>query len=214
MEGCGPIASLGKSVGIIIPPPAYSGPKARIAVTDFTVQAAKVEGDVGTGLRQMLVKGLINSNRFLVVERKTPASIAQEEAFSALGSQTAPAADLIITATVAEFEPRSSGGRAGLGGGGGSGSGLMGGLLGASLNKTYVAMDIRIVDASTSEVLSTSRLQGQAADNAAPEPSGNWALGEGLSGYAHTPMEKAIQDCVKEAVRYISGAVPAGYYKY
>jgi curli biogenesis system outer membrane secretion channel CsgG len=43
---------------------------------------------------------------------------------------------------------------------------------------------------------------------------GSWALGVGLSGYANTPMEKAIRICIIEAVRYISQTIPANYYKY
>jgi len=44
--------------------------------------------------------------------------------------------------------------------------------------------------------------------------SGAWALGTGLSSYANTSMEKAIRICIKEAALYISGAIPANYYKY
>jgi len=39
-------------------------------------------------------------------------------------------------------------------------------------------------------------------------------LGAGLSGYANTPLEKAIRVCIIEAVKYISGSVPPGYFKY
>ncbi|MCX5703481.1 MAG: hypothetical protein NT066_03210 [Candidatus Omnitrophica bacterium] len=124
---------------------------------------------------------------------------------------------LIITAAVTEFEPQASGGRAGVGGGGGVGSGILGGLLGAALNKAHMALDIRIVDASTSEVLIATRVQGQASDIAGGIMGGflgSWGLGGGLSAYANTPMEKAIRVCIIEAVRYISQATPASYYKY
>ena len=71
---------------------------------------------------------------------------------------------MIITAAATEFEPQASGGSAGIGGGGAMGSGILGGLLGASLNRAHMALDIRIVDASTSEVLTATRVQGQASD--------------------------------------------------
>jgi curli biogenesis system outer membrane secretion channel CsgG len=126
-------------------------------------------------------------------------------------------ADLIVTAAVTEFEPQASGGAAGIGGGGGVGSGVLGGLLGAALNKAHMALDIRIVDTSTSEVLAATRVQGQASDVAGGFMAGffgGWALGGGLSAYANTPMEKAIRICIIEAVRYISQTIPANYYKY
>ncbi len=178
----------------------YSGLKAKIEVADFEVKAAKATTQIGSGLREMLVTALTNSNRFSVLER-----------------QAGNTADLIITAAVAEFEPQASGGRGGIGGGGGVARGALGGLLGASLNKAHMVLDIRIVDTTTSEVLAATRVQGQATDATGGVMAGfmgNWALGQGLSGYANTPMEKAIRICLVEAVRYISQNVPQNYYKY
>jgi curli biogenesis system outer membrane secretion channel CsgG len=220
-----PTASVDNTAGAA-PLPPYSGPKARIAVADFEVKAAKATGEIGSGLREMLVTALVNSNRFSVLERQELSAVMQEQELGASGaaqSGTGPqrgkikTADLIITAAVTEFEPQASGGRAGVGGGGGVGSGVLGGLLGAALNKAHMALDIRIVDTSTSEVLAATRVQGQASDIAGGIMGGffgSWALGVGLSGYANTPMEKAIRICIIEAVRYISQTIPANYYKY
>jgi len=208
------------------PLPPYSGPKARVAVADFEVKAAKATAEIGSGLREMLITALVNSNRFSVVERQALNAVMQEQELAVSGAAVQGAgpkrgqiktADLIITAAVTEFEPQASGGQAGIGGGGGVGSGVLGGLLGAALNKAHMALDIRVVDASTSEVLAATRVQGQASDIAGAFMTGflgSWALGGGLSAYANTPMEKAIRVCIIEAVRYISGVVPANYYKY
>ncbi len=208
------------------PMPAYSGPKARISVADFEVKAAKATGEIGTGLREMLVTALINSNKFSVVERQVLNAIMQEQQLSASGAAQQGSgaqrgkiktADLIITAAVTEFEPQAKGGGAGLGGGGKVGSGILGGLLGGSLNKSHMALDIRIVDTSTSEVLAATRVQGEATDvagNVGLGFMGNWSLGAGLSGYANTPMEKAIRVCIIEAVKYISQSISMEYYKY
>ncbi len=208
------------------PLPPYSGPKARIAVADFDVKAAKANGEIGSGLREMLVTALINSNRFSVVERQALAAVMQEQELSSSGAAQADGsvqrgkiktADLIVTAAVTEFEPQASGGSGGLGGGGGVGSGILGGLLSASLNKAHMALDIRIVDTSTSEVLAATRVQGQASDVAGGFMAGflgSWGLGGGLSVYANTPMEKAIRICIIEAVRYVAQVIPANYYKY
>lgn len=220
-------AKIDKNAGTT-PLPPYSGLKARIAVADFEVKAAKATFEVGSGLREMLVTALINSSRFSLVERQELASSQeeQESAVSAANQQQESAdpkkgkikaADLIITAAVTEFEPQASGGRAGVGGGGGANSGALGGLLGTALNKAHLALDIRIIDTSTSEVVAATRAQGQAADATAGFMAGffsNSAFGTGLSAYANTPMEKAIRICIIEAVRYISQNIPATYYKY
>jgi len=220
-----PTAQVDNTAGAQALPP-YSGPKARIAVADFEVKAAKATGEIGSGLREMLVTALVNSNRFSVVERQALSAVMQEQELSSSGAAqtgTGPkrgnikTADLVITAAVTEFEPQASGGRAGVGGGGGVGSGVLGGLLGAALNKAHMALDIRIIDTSTSEVLTATRVQGQASDISGGFMAGflgSWGLGGGLSAYANTPMEKAIRICIIEAVRYISQTISANYYKY
>ncbi|MCG8430446.1 MAG: hypothetical protein MJA29_04675 [Candidatus Omnitrophica bacterium] len=220
-----PTAQVDNTAGAV-PLPPYSGPKAKLAVASFDVKAAKAGGEIGSGLREMLLTALLNSNRFSVFERQELGAIMQEQELAVSGAGD-PAggpergriktADLIITAAVTEFEPQASGGRAGVGGGGGVGSGVLGALLGASMNRAHLALDLRIVDASTSEILASTRVQGQATDVAGGIMGGffgSWALGGGLSAYANTPMEKAIRICIIEAVRYITQAVPPNYYKY
>jgi len=221
-----PTAQVDNTAGAAALPP-YSGPKARIAVADFDVKAAKAGGEIGSGLREMLVTALINSSRFSVLERQALGAVMQEQELSASGAAQVGSggpqrgkiktADIIVTAAVTEFEPAASGGMAGIGGGGGIASGVLGGLLGAAMNKSHMALDLRIVDTSTSEVLAATRVQGQATNVAggfAMGFVGGWALGGGLGAYANTPMEKAIRICIIEAVRYISQQIPACYYKY
>jgi curli biogenesis system outer membrane secretion channel CsgG len=178
----------------------YSGPKAKVAVADFDVKAAKAGSEIGAGLRAMLVSTLMNSNRFAVVEPQ-----ALSDASSAL----------IISVTVTEFEPQASGGAAGVGAGGGIGNGILGGLLGTPLNRANMALDVKIIDASTSGILADTLVQGQAADPGTALGAG-WnrsGLGNGLSAYSNTPMEKAIRVCIVEAVNYIIQSVPENYYK-
>ncbi|MFA6384049.1 MAG: CsgG/HfaB family protein [Candidatus Omnitrophota bacterium] len=219
-----PTAQVDNNAGAQAMPP-YSGPKARVAIADFDVKAAKASGEIGTGLKEMLVTAFINSNRFRVVERQVLDRVLQEQELAASGAAQPggaqrgqiKTADIIVTAAVTEFEPQASGGAAGIGGGGGVGSGVLGALLGGSMNKAHMALDIRVIDTSTSEVLAATRVQGQASDVTGGLMAGffgGWALGGGLSMYANTPMEKAIRICIIEAVRYISQTIPANYYKY
>lgn len=218
-------AQVNKNSGVLVLPP-YRGSKACIAVADFDVKSAKATGEIGIGLREMLITAMVNSNRFSVLERQQLGAVMQEQELSALGAAQqgtdaqrgkVKAADIIVSAAVTEFEPASSGGAAGIGGGGGVASGVLGGLLGAAMNKSHMAIDLRIVDTSTSESLASTRVQGQASDvtgRSMTGSMGNWALGAGLGAYANTPMEKAIRICIIEAVRYIAQAIPANYYRY
>jgi len=167
----------------------------------------------------------MNSSRFRVLERQVLNAVMQEQELAASGAAQAggvqrgqiKTADLMVTAAVTEFEPTASGGSAGLGGGGGLGKGILGAVIGGSMNSAHMALDIRIIDTSTSEILAATRVQGQAKDMSGGIMAGflgSWGLGAGLSGYANTPMEKAIRVCIIEAVKYISQQVPANYYKY
>lgn len=176
--------------------PAYSGPKARIAMPPFEIKTAKIDTRAAGGLEEILAELLLSSNRFRITQR-----------------QPESPADIIISVAVTEFESQSSGGRSGVGGGGGSQSGALGGLLGSPINKAVVGLEVRILNSAAGEPLATTRVQGQASDISAAAPVANWRLPQGLSEYAHTAMEKAIRICAVEAARYIVKSVPENYYK-
>lgn len=200
-----------ESVKVILQPevPAYSGPRATLTMADFDVKAAKATSEIGAQLRRMVAKSLAATNRFVLVERGEN----ERSAGSSEADTSVPSSELIISAAVTEFEPQVSGGSGGIGGGGGEARGALGGLLGSNLNKAHMALEIRIADAATSKVLETSLVQGQATDVSGIFP-GEAPLGDGLSAYAKTPMEKAIRICVAETVRRISESIPSTYYKY
>ena len=91
IAGCAslePTAVVDNNAGVQ-PLPPYTGPKARVAVADFEVKAAKATGEIGTGLREMLVTALVNSNRFSVVDRQVLNAVMQEQELGASGAAQA-----------------------------------------------------------------------------------------------------------------------------
>ena len=173
----------------------YSGPKAKIAVSDFELKTSGINADVGLALKEYFVSILNNTKRFVV---------------------TAPSeTDLIISIGVIEFVPENSGGKSGIAGGGSAASSFMGGLLGAPLNKATMQLSARIVDRVTSNVINSRDIQSQAVEN--PRNKINTphdkVFKTGLSEYAGTPMGKVIYECLLEAARYIALNVPPNYYK-
>ncbi|MCD6255737.1 MAG: hypothetical protein J7J44_05630 [Deltaproteobacteria bacterium] len=204
--------------------PPYQGPKARIAVARFDVRAAKASQAIGDGLRDMLATALVQSQRFSVVERQELGAIMKEQELSATGAVERGArvsrgkikgADLLIVGSVTEFEPGASGTRGGIGGGGWIPAIA---AIGGAVKKAHLAIDIRIIDSATSEVVAATKIEGEAKDvnlgGIAGAFFGGGALGGGLQMYSKTPMEKAIRICIGKAVEYISQAIPANYYKY
>ncbi|MDY6843672.1 MAG: CsgG/HfaB family protein [Thermodesulfobacteriota bacterium] len=207
--------------------PPYSGPKARIAVRRFDVRAARAHYAIGDGLRDMLATSLVQSQRFSVVERQELGSVLEEQELCASGAvekstQVArgkiKGADLIIVGAVTEFEPGASGGKVGVGGGGGVGGALLGAVVRGAMNKAHLAIDLRIINTTTSEIINVAKIEGEAKDikmgGIAGAFFGGGALGGGLSSYAKTPMEKAIRVCIGKATEYLSQSIPHEYYKY
>lgn len=192
------------------PKPPQSLHKARVAVLDFETKTPKATPEMCAGLREMLVAALSKSGRFLVVEQQ-----ALSEADKKKGNNKK--LGLVITAAVLEFEPFSSGGRAGVGGGGSPASGAFGGLLSEPLNKTHIVLDIYIINKTTSRVIANKKIQAQALDSVWLTKGGfleGLSLASTLSVYSNTPMDKAIRLCIADSARYIKEATPGGYYRY
>ncbi|MFY9402437.1 MAG: CsgG/HfaB family protein [Candidatus Omnitrophota bacterium] len=181
--------------------PDYSGPKVKITVADFEVITAKATSDIGLGLKEVLIAGLLKSGRFEL------STIPKEEDAGPLG--------LVIATRLLDFEPYGSGGKAGVGGGGSASSGSLPSLLGPSINRSYISLDIRIVDFATSKVLFSERISAQVAGDYSPEEEllGKKEMGHGLSIYAGTSMGEAINRCIFQAVERIIHKIPPEYYK-
>lgn len=226
--------------------PPYSGPRAKVAVAKFewkvgergsttkisgfggqaiTISHTENEGYM-TGLKDMLTTALVQSKRYRVLERQNIDSLKQEMALTSQGYSDksgvkkgrVKGSDLLIMAAVTGWDPASSGGGGGLGGGMlGKASALFGAARGA-YKKSSMAMDIRIVDANTSEVLAATRVEGEGKDvnigAGLAVLTGSGGMGGGLGGFAKTPMEKAIRTCIYNAVKYIAENTPKSYMKY
>jgi curli biogenesis system outer membrane secretion channel CsgG len=197
----------------------YDGPQARIAVTSFTDKTAKGYYQIGDGLADMLTTALFHTNRFIVLERQQLGEVLQEQDLAAEGrikpgtearTGEIEGAELFVTGAVTEFEPNAGGAGAGV---------VFGGLpiaLGGGGKRAHIAIDLRVVDATSSRILAATTVEGTATDigglAAFRIGGGSSELGIGLGGYKNTPMEKAIRVAIQEAVNYIAAQTPAQYY--
>lgn len=207
----------------------YDGPKARLAVGEFRDKTAKGEGatgwfsmfgvhfkEIGDGMRDMLTTALFNTNRFIVLEREQLDEVIKEQDLAAAGrvkkGTEAPmgeiyGADLIITASVTEFE----GGARGVGGG----TRVLGVTMGGAMKKAHIAIDLRIIDAKTSQIVAATTVEGSATSfGAAGATTIGGNLPVALGGFSKTPTEKAIRVCIQNAVDYIVSRTPNEYYRY
>ena len=200
----------------------YKGPKARIAVATFECKAAKCYGEIGNGIKDMLVDALFRTGKFIVLERGEGLTAIQEElnlAKSGLVQKKLPekgtleGADILVVGSIIAFEPNA-------GGIGGKVGGLVGSLLGGvevGKKEAYIAANIRLIDVKTGRIINSTRIEGKASSFKIG------ALGIGILGiplagtlsrYKNTPMEKAVMVMIDNAVKKISELVPENYFKY
>jgi curli biogenesis system outer membrane secretion channel CsgG len=226
--------------------PPYNGLRAKVAVANFewkvggSGSTTKISGFGGqsytvthernagytTGLKDMMTTAMVQSKRYRVLERMNVDALKQEMELTGQGYADQSGikkggikgADLLIIAAVTGWDPATSGGGGGLGGGVlGNASALFGAAKGA-FKKSSMAMDVRIVDAHTSEVLAATRVEGEGKSvnmgAGLVALTGSGGMGGGLGGFAKTPMEKAIRTCIYNAVKYIAENTPQQYMKY
>ncbi|WP_457643220.1 CsgG/HfaB family protein [Persephonella sp.] len=204
----------------------YEGPKARIAVASFKCKAAKCGGNIGSGIRDMLIDALVQSGKFIVVERgEGLEEIKKELELGQSGlvqQEKAPqpglleGADILVVGSIVAFEPNAGGVKGGIGG-------LIPNIPligGVKLGKedAYIALTIRLIDVRTGRIINSTRVEGKASSFSVGGLGGGILgtvpLGGGLEVYKNTPMEKAVMVLIDNAVKAVEKYVPESYYRY
>lgn len=202
-----------------------NGPQARIAVSRFTNKSNDAynwySSEIGDGMADMLTTALVNSGRFIVLERQALSDVIGEQDLGASGrvrSDTAAAigeiegAELMVVAAVTEFSDNASGSGGGLGAVGG---GLFGAIAGKQSN-AHMAIDLRLIDARTSRVLMATSVEGSAKDykvgGLLGGVGGAFGIVGGMSKWKNTPREKALRVVIERAAEEVVRRTPAQYY--
>ena len=188
----------------------------RIAVMDFdyaTVQTttSAVFGtnvDVGKGIVDLVVTGLVKDGSYSVIERKALDKLMAEQNFSN-SNRADPASaakigkllgvDAIIVGSITEFGNETK--KTNLGGGGGNWHGIGLGSVGHSNSKANVGITARVVDVDTGEILGVADGIGQSArsSNSLLGGGGNWhGFGGGNADFGSSDFQQTI---IGEAVR-------------
>jgi curli biogenesis system outer membrane secretion channel CsgG len=207
--------------------PAPAGPtaqadKKRVIVDEFDYSAVKTQvqavfntqQDIGKGIRAMLVTRLAQANKVVVVERAKLATLTKEQDFNAsnrvkqgTGARVGQisGADALLSGDIIIFgrdDKKKSV----------KGGGLIGGAFGAiasskNEDKAVVAIDYRLIDAETSEVIATGEARGESVRKGNALGAIGGAIGKGVAGvqvdmtssnFAETIIGEATQDCVNK----------------
>jgi curli biogenesis system outer membrane secretion channel CsgG len=161
----------------------------------------------------MLTDSLIQSGQFIVLERQALNAVLAEQNLAAstraskagAGAQTGniKKAQILVQGAVTEFEEEKSGG--------GQGLSLYGVSLHSRSATAHVAIIIRLIDTTTSQVLYSQRVEGDASSSGVGFSASVAGVGFGQDGFKKTPMGKATQMAIDRAVQYIAtqmGTIP------
>ncbi len=215
---------------LTIPTSAQTAPKRRprIAVMDFdyaTVQtvSASIFGtnvDIGKGIVDLLVTGLVKDGTYSIIERKALDKIMTEQNFSNSSRADSNSAakigkilgvDAIIVGSITEFGNETK--KTNLGGGGGNWHGFGLGGVGHSNSKANVAITARIVDVDTGEILGVADGKGQSAraSTSLLGGGGNWSgFGGGNADFGSSNFQQTIiGEATKQAVDQLSANLVA-----
>lgn len=207
---------------------AAQGRKKRIAILDFdyaTVHSdvAQIFGqdvDVGKGISDLLVTDLVKNGTYSVVERKAIDKVLAEQNFSNSDRANPNTAaklgkllgvDAIVVGSITEFGRETK-----KVGGGGSGGGWVGSVLGHISNKkskAIVAVDARIVNVNTGEIMAVAEGKGESKRESTSLLGGgsNWhGFGSGDVNFGSSDFQETIiGEAVKQAVDNMSSELIA-----
>lgn len=180
--------------------------KPRLAVLRFTnnTHAYWWRHGVGAELSDMLTNELASTKKFSLVERKEIDHVISEMKLgqSGLVDETTvgrlgriKGAQYLIMATVSSFEENTEKK--------GGGLSFMGFSLGAKSARAYVAVDLKVVDAETSEVVDSRTIEATSESTSHAVSGTLFGVSGGGDEAKKTPVGKAIRACVVNIAEYL-----------
>lgn len=197
--------------------PRISGPKRTIAVGKFGAIGAFTakygNWDIGGGLSAMMTTALVESGRFIVVERANLQQVLSEKELKGSGLTTpgtGPGAgkltgvQLLVYGSVTEFGVDDEGSGFSIGGSGGGLGSLLSGALSQQSTSGTVAIDIRLVDSTSGQILETHRLKDEVSSSGWDLSFGYEGISLGTNQFYKTPLGQAVRNVITKAVRRIA----------
>jgi curli biogenesis system outer membrane secretion channel CsgG len=184
--------------------------KPRIAVMDFDYGTVKTDAaayfgsdiDVGKGIADLLVTGLVKDGSYSIIERKALDKIMSEQNFSN-SNRADPASaakigkllgvDAILVGSITKFGNETK--KTGLGGNGGNWGGYGLGGLGHAKSNANVGIDARLVNVDTGEILAVAEGQGTSSRSSTSMNGGggSWhGFGAGHADFGSSDFQNTI----------------------
>jgi len=184
------------------------GMKKRIAVINFEDRSG-YGNNIGTGLADMLVTSLMETNNFIVVERSEIEQVISEQGLALTGLANIESAaeiggllgvEIIVTGSVTEFgeKEKKIGGRLGK---------FNGFKLGVSKREARTAVDVRLVNVATGEIILAKTASSSEQTTGLDDIGFKDIDFHNTDTWDKTLLGKASRKAVRKCVSYISQAM-------
>lgn len=207
----------------------YAGRKARLGVLEvdnnsaassFTISTVGGSVDYSSattgvpvnGIEAIVIDSLAQTGRFRLVERTALGSVLDEQDLAASGRVAKPSgastgnvlgAEYLVQVVVTDYESNTSGKKGGIGGLIGGKVPILGGI-GGGKSKGRVGLNIRLIDAETSEIIFTKQIESVITETNISFGGIGFGsdaiLGGFMSSYAKTPIGQAVIAGINEGV--------------
>lgn len=193
LSACSPVAKFSSE--------SYKYEKPRIAVLDFENKVAlSQQWQLGTGMRDLLVDGLIKTKRYTVLTRKDLGSVLAEQEIqqnSAFRDQgkikqgNLKNLQYLIKGAVTDFAHVSGGAfrvlgsKLGIGGDG---------------QVALVSVTLYVIDVETGEIVTSKTLEGKASAGSVDFTAQYRGIGFGGKAFYRTPLGKATQEVINNGL--------------
>lgn len=207
----------------------YSGRKARLGVLEvdntssassFTISSSAGNIDYSSatsgvpvnGIEAIVIDSLAQTGRFRLVERTELNSVLDEQDLATSGRVAQPSAaatgnvlgaEMLVQVVITDYESNTSGKKGGVGGLLKSAVPVLGGIAGGK-SHGRVGLNIRLVDAETSEIMFTKQIESVITETSLSFGGIGFGsdaiLGGFMSNYSKTPIGQAVIAGVNEGV--------------
>lgn len=208
--------------------PTPQGRKKRVAILDFDYATVRsnsaalfgTDVDVGKGITDLLVKYLVKDGTYSVIERQAMDKILAEQNFSNSDRANPASAaklgkllgvDAIIVGAITQFGGETK--NTGVGGAGGALGGFGLGGFHQKKTKAICAIDARIVDIDTAEILGVADGKGESAreSTSLTGGGGHWSgWGGGHADFGSSDFQQTIiGEAINQATQQLSSGLIA-----
>ncbi len=203
-----------------------AGPRKRIAVLDFDFAGVQQwwggnNWDIGAGIADIVINDLVEEGSFSVIERRAINQVMAEQEFNNSNRADPSSAsqigkllgvDAIVIGSITQFGAEQK--DRSIRGLGGNWGGFGGAKVGTSEGKANVAINARVVDVDTGEILAVSRGQGESSRSGlllGGSGGGHGGFGSGeidmrSSGFRDTILGEATYEAAQQVAHGVASS--------